>query len=419
VQVLLLFHFIIVFSRFPALQIKAYRNIVLGVFVSGAGSEMTRVAIAWQLYDMTRSKYLLGILGLVAFISVLLGTQIAGVLTDRVDRRVILGVSNGLMAAVMLTLVVTVASHIISPWMLIFFVGTISFVDSFGNVSKGAIFPSLLPSNLLTNAITINSVLISTRKIVGPLLAGFMIAFLPIQTIYIVDAVSFIVLALIASQTPKIVISNMSVGISFLESYKEGVRFILSNRLIISTGILDFMIMLFASGQTILPAVIQEVYHGNPIQLGLLFSAISVGALIPGIYFSTLRKIHNYRLLLIGAVALVGVSTIVFGLIPYFTVGFVALVFFGVGDEISTIIRNNIRQILTPEHMRARMVGIMMLLNTGGPRLGDFEAGLTAAWWGVQPSLVINGILALVTTGVFHKYFIKMKGEFVRVENTT
>jgi MFS family permease len=179
------------------------------------------------------------------------------------------------------------------------------------------------------------------------------------------------------------------------------------------------MIMLFASGQTILPAVIQEVYHGNPIQLGLLFSAISVGALIPGIYFSTLRKIHNYRLLLIGAVALVGVSTIVFGLIPYFTVGFVALVFFGVGDEISTIIRNNIRQILTPEHMRARMVGIMMLLNTGGPRLGDFEAGLTAAWWGVQPSLVINGILALVTTGVFHKYFIKMKGEFVRVENTT
>jgi hypothetical protein len=65
------------------------------------------------------------------------------------------------------------------------------------------------------------------------------------------------------------------------------------------------------------------------------------------------------------------------------------------------------------------MIAIMSLLYTGGPRLGDFEAGLTAAWWGVQPSLVINGILALVTTGVFHKYFIKMKGEFVRVENTT
>jgi hypothetical protein len=112
----------------------------------------------------------------------------------------------------------------------------------------------------------------------------------------------------------------------------------------------------------------------------------------------------------------VGVSTIIFGLVPYFTVGFIALVFFGIGDEISSIIRNNIRQILTPEHMRARMVAVMSLLYIGGPRLGDFEAGVTAAWWGIRPSLVINGILALATTGVFHKYFSKMHKEFLIVE---
>jgi MFS family permease len=179
---------------------------------------------------------------------------------------------------------------------------------------------------------------------------------------------------------------------------------------------MDFFIMLFASAQTILPAVIQDVYHGDPIQLGFLYAAISVGALIPGIYFSTLRKIHNYRPLLIGAVVLVGVSTIVFGLVPYFAVGFVALVFFGIGDEISSIIRNNIRQILTPEHMRARMVAIMSLLYIGGPRLGDFESGVTAAWWGIQPSLVINGILALATTSIFHKYFSKIHKEFLILE---
>jgi MFS family permease len=207
--------------------------------------------------------------------------------------------------------------------------------------------------------------------------------------------------------------------LSLIDSYKEGVRFVITNQLMLSTGIMDFLIMLFASAQTILPAVIQDVYHGNPIQLGLLYAALSIGALIPGVYFSTLARITNYRPLLISAVAVVGLSTIVFGLVPSFTVGFIALVFFGVGDEISSIIRNNIRQILTPEHMRARMIAIMSLLYIGGPRLGDFEAGLTAAWWGVQPSLVINGVLALVTTGVFHKYFLKMKGEFAQVENTT
>lgn len=404
------------FSRFPALQIKAYRDIVFGIFVSGVGSEMTRVAIAWQLYEMTGSKYLLGILGLVGFLPILFGTQIAGVITDRVDRRMVLGISNGLMALVMVVFTISVVAGYASPWLLIGFAGILAFIDSFGNVSKSSIFPSLLPKELLSNAITINSAFLSMRKIVGPMIGGFMIALFPIQTVYAIDTVTFVVLALIAYRTPKVIISHASSHLSLIDSYKEGIRFVITNKLILSTGIMDFFIMLFASAQTILPAVIQDVYHGNPIQLGLLYAAISVGALIPGVYFSTKRKIQNSRPLLVSAVVVVGVSTIIFGLVPYFTVGFVALIFFGIGDEISSIIRNNIRQILTPEHMRARMVAIMSLLFLGGPRLGDFEAGVTAAWWGIQPSLVINGILALVTTGISHKYFSKMKREFVKVE---
>lgn len=380
---------------------------------------MTRVAIAWQLYEITGSKYLLGILGLVGFIPILFGTQIAGVLTDRIDRRLVLGLSNGLMALVMSIFTISVMAGYATAWLLIGFAGILSFIDSFGNVSKGAIFPSLLPKDLLPNAITINSAVFSVRKIVGPMIGGLLIALFPIQSVYAIDAFSFVVLAFVAIQTPKVIINNQSAHLSLLESYKEGIRFVIGSKLILTTGIMDFLIMLFASAQTILPAVIQDVYHGNPIQLGLLYAALSIGALIPGVYFSTLARITNYRPLLISAVAVVGLSTIVFGLVPSFTVGFIALVFFGVGDEISSIIRHNIRQILTPEHMRARMIAIMSLLYIGGPRLGDFEAGLTAAWWGVQPSLVINGILALVTTGVFHKYFLKMKGEFARVENTT
>lgn len=404
------------FSRFPALQIKAYRDIVLGVFISGVGSEMTRVAIAWQLYEMTGSKLLLGILGFVGFFPILFGTQIAGVITDRVDRRLVLGVSNSLMAVVMLLFTISVVTGFATPWVLLCFAGILAFIDSFGNVSKTSIFPSLLPKELLSNAITINSAVLSMRKIVGPMVGGFMIAFLPLEAVYAIDTLSFVILALIAYKTPRVIIPNVSHHLSPLESYKEGIRFVMSNKLILSTGIMDFFIMLFASAQTILPAVIQDVYKGNPIQLGLLYAAISIGALIPGIYFSTKRNIQNYRPLLIGAVAVVGVSTIIFGLVPYFTVGFISLIFFGVGDEISSIIRNNIRQILTPEHMRARMVAIMSLLYIGGPRLGDFEAGITAAWWGIQPSLVINGILALATTGIFHKYFSKLHNEFLRVE---
>lgn len=405
------------FSRFPALQVKAYRNIVFGVFVSGVGSEMTRVAIAWQLYEMTGSKLLLGVLGFMGFFPILFGTQIAGVVTDRVDRRLVLGISNSLMALVMSVFTLSVIAGFATPLLLLSFAGILAFIDSFGNVSKTSIFPSLLPSELLPNAITINSAVLSMRKIVGPMIGGFMIALLPIQTVYVLDALSFGILALIASQTPKVIIPNKSLHLSLLDSYKEGIHFVISNKLILSTGVMDFFIMLFASAQTILPAVIQDVYHGDPIQLGLLYAAISVGALIPGIYFSTLRKIQNYRPLLIGAVALVGVSTIIFGLTPYFAVGFVSLVFFGIGDEISSIIRNNIRQILTPEHMRARMVAIMSLLYIGGPRLGDFEAGMTAAWFGIQSSLVLNGILALITTGIFHKYFASVRGEFENVEN--
>ncbi|MBP6994285.1 MFS transporter [Candidatus Woesebacteria bacterium] len=405
------------FSRFPALQVKAYRNIIFGIFISGVGSEMTRVAIAWQLYDMTGSKYLLGVLGFMGFFPILFGTQIAGVVTDRVDRRLVLGISNGLLALVTLIFTISVMIGFASPLLLLCFAAILSFLDSFGSVSKTSIFPSLLPSDLLPNAITINSAVMSMRKIVGPMIGGFMIALLPIHVVYSIDTLSFIVLALIASQTPKVIIANKSSHLSFIDSYKEGLRFVISSKLIVSTGIMDFLIMLFASAQTILPAVIQDVYHGDPIQLGLLYAAISIGSLIPGVYFSTLHKIRNYRKLLIGAVSLVGVCTVIFGLVPNFIIGFVALLFFGVGDEISSIIRNNIRQILTPEHMRARMTAVMSLFYIGGPRLGDFEAGMTAAWLGIQPSLVINGVLALVTTGVFHKYFAGMKKEFLDVEN--
>ncbi len=405
------------FSRFPALQVKAYRDIIFGIFISGAGSEMTRVAIAWQLYDMTGSKYLLGVLGFMGFFPILFGTQIAGVITDRVDRRLVLGISNGLLALVMSLFTISVIAGFARPWLLLCLAAALSFLDSFGSVSKASIFPSLLPPELLPNAITINSAVMSMRKIVGPMLGGFMIAFMPIGTVYIFDSLSFAVLAIIASQTPKVIIKNKSGHLSLLESYKEGLKFVISSKLIFSTGIMDFLIMLFASGQTILPAVIQDIYHGDPIQLGLLYSAISIGSLIPGIYFSTLHKIGHYRKLLISAVAVVGISTIIFGLVPNFIVGFIALLFFGVGDEISSIIRNNIRQIITPEHMRARMTAFMSLFYIGGPRLGDFEAGMTAAWLGIQPSLVINGVLALVTTGVFHKYFAGMKKEFLDVEN--
>jgi MFS family permease len=118
-----------VFSRFPALQIKAYRDIVFGVFISGVGSEMTRVAIAWQLYEMTGSKLLLGVLGFMGFFPILFGTQIAGVITDRVDRRLVLGISNSLMALVMSIFTLSVIAGFATPWLMLCFAGILAFIE--------------------------------------------------------------------------------------------------------------------------------------------------------------------------------------------------------------------------------------------------------------------------------------------------
>lgn len=404
------------FHRYPALQVKAYRDIVFGVLVSGIGTEMTKVAVAWQLFQLTHSEFLLGMLGLVGFAPILFGTQFAGVLTDRLPRKMIMAISNGVLALLMLMLGVSVLLDSVNATVLLSFAFCIALFSSFVNVSQTAIFPSLIPKELLSNAITINSTTLSLRRIIGPLIGGVLIALVPVHTIYFLDAISFLVLAVIAMRTPHVPFPVQAVTESLGRSYVKGLQFVLTQRLVLATSIMDFFVMFFASAQTLLPAVVENVYHGNSFQLGLLYSALSIGSLCSGLYLSGRKHIPHMRMVLIWAVTITGIAVVAYGLSQLFVVGLISLFIFGAADETSAIIRNNIRQILTPEHMRARMTGILSLFYIGGPRLGDFEAGLTAAWWGIQPSLVINGVLTLITAGISQVYFHRIRHDFTQVE---
>lgn len=401
--------------HFPSIKVVLFRNFLFGVLISGIGGEGVRVATAWYLYDVSKSKILLGLLGLVGFAATLLTSQIAGVITDRFDRKMVLATSNFLLSCVVISFAILIYFDITNPSLILAFYGLASFIMAFDGIARGSIYPNLVPKEMLPNAITIQSVVFNIRKIMGPTIAGFLIAILPIAQVYIACALTFFVLAYIASNIPY-VRSNQNTQESYSKSYVEGMKYVFSQKLLLSTGIMDFLIMFFASAQTILPAIVQEIYHGGSWQLGVLYSAISLGAIIPGIYLSTKHHISNLRNTLVGSVVLVSLATIAFGLAPNYIFAFLALVAFGVGDEISSIIRNNIRHIITPDHMRARMIAVISLFFVGGPRLGDFEAGLTGALWGLRPSLVINGILALVTTGIFHVYFLKIKDEFKKLE---
>lgn len=235
-----------------------------------------------------------------------------------------------------------------------------------------------------------------TSMIVGPALAGFVIARFGIGTIYFVNSISFLAVigALIAMKTTG-EIDGTPAKIS-LKAVLEGLAFVKSRTIIWSTMILDFLSTFFSSANSLLPIFAESILHVGPVGFGFLYAAQSIGAVFAGYVMAYIGKIRNEGKWLIAGVALYAVSTIVFGFSKTFWLSFASLLLIGAGDGVSSIIRNTIRQITTPDYIRGRMTSINMIFYVGGPQLGEFEAGLLAAAVGAPLSVVVGGVGTLL-----------------------
>lgn len=385
-----------------ALRLPVFRNFLLGTFISEIGNQMQTVAIAWQVYEITHNPAYLGFIGLASFAPTLLFSLFGGLAADKLDRKKLLILSQIALALCAFVLFYLTIFHFINPW-VIYLVLVLQFIASaFSLPARQAVLPKLVPTNYFMNAISLQSLQYQTATMIGPAIAGFLIALGGVSSVYLFNGISFLVF-IISILMVKVPLNPVNAEIEFnASSILDGIKFVISTPILYSTMILDFLATFFGTAMILMPVFAKDILHVGPQGLGLLYSAPAIGAVIAGVILSILphHQIGNQGKIIIFSVIFYGLATIGFGLSKTYVLSVFFLMMVGFWDMIASVIRNTIRQLITPDHLRGRMVSIMRIFFQGGPQLGEIEAGFLASAIGGPLSVVLGGIGAVVITSI-------------------
>lgn len=390
-------------SSLIALSHRNFRLLWFGLLISMSGSLMRTAAILWHvslLVPEDRKALALGVVGLVRVLPIVIFSFISGVVADASDRRRVMLVTNTTMLAVSGTLATITLAGLDSLWAVYALAAAGAAIGSFDGPARQALYPTLVPREHLPNAISLNSLMFQTASVLGPMLGGLIIAAAGVAWVYVFDVFSF--LFLLASlllmrgvpQRPANERSEIS-----LRAGLEGIRWVFGQPLIRSSMLLDFFATFFASATALLPIFAQDILQVGAQGYGLLVSAPALGAMLTSAAMVPLvERIEQRGRALFAAIGVYGLATIVFGLSTAFWLTFACLFVTGAADMVSTVLRNIIRQLNTPDGLRGRMTSVNMMFFLGGPQLGELEAGLVAQAFGPVVSVVSGGVGCLLAT---------------------
>lgn len=378
----------------PALKHRRYRLLWLGLMVSVAGTQMQTWALFWHIRNLTDQPVALGGVGLARILPVAVFSLLAGAAADAFNRRKIMFATQNIMALCALALALLTFSGNVELWHLYLLTALQASAAAFDLPARQALIPNLVPAKDLPNAFSLGSIAFQTGSIAGPALSGLVIAYMGQPYTYLFNAFSY--LAVVASlvlmgQVEQEVVPSQQAAIS-LPAIREGVLFILHQPMILSSMLLDFFATFFSSANTLMPIFARDILHVGAVEYGWLSSAQAIGAVTAAIIVSQLTEIRRQGLTFLLSVVIFGIATAVFGLATYFNLAMIALILVGAADSVSTIIRNTIRQLHTPDQIRGRMTSVNQIFFMGGPQLGEMEAGLAAQLFGAPFAVVSGGI---------------------------
>jgi MFS family permease len=375
----------------PVLRYRDLRLFFTGAGLSYMGSQFTMVAMAWQIYQLTNSALEVGLIGLARAIPQISLSIFGGMLADALDRRRLLmaiqlgscGVSASLAA---LSLAGLITPHLLLAGAVLFALGT-----SVETPTRQAVVPNLVETQHLSPALALNNIQRNLATILGPSLAGVLLAVAGPAECYLVDAASWfamlVVLALIRRPLQGATRTKAS-----LEALVAGAKFVRTQPVILSFMILDLGAMFFGSAVALLPIYARDILAVGPIGLGVLYAAPSIGALAAAAAMSTVVRVDNTgRWVLIG-VAVYGACMVGFAISPLLWLSILMLAGTGAGNTTSAVLRGTSNQLLTPDHLRGRVTAVNSAFTTGGPQLGQFESGLVADIGGAPLSAITGGL---------------------------
>jgi MFS family permease len=384
------------------LSFRDFNLLTGGQTLSGIGTQMQVVAVAWQIYLITgHSKLALGLIGLARGLPLIVASLFSGILADAFDRRRTLLVTQSVLAALSAILVVLTATGTIRAESLYLVIAGASAAQAVDQPTRSSMVPSLVSREALPRAL---SLLVSAREfavIAGPALGGVVIAATGgVEANYVVDAASytFVLAAVFMIRTPTQ--NDVDRPTVSLKAVIDGWKFIIHNRIILAVQGLDFLANFFAASTVLFPVFAGTVYKTGPAGLGVLYGAGSLGAVVGALLFAFFGRVRRQGAVILISIFVYGLAITAFGFSPWYLMGAGFLVISGAADSVSATLRGTISQLVTPDSLRGRVTAVNTMFVAGGPQIGNLEAGAVAAAVGVQDSVALGGIITCVVVVV-------------------
>ena len=386
-------------SAFSSLRHRNFRLLWMGQIVSVTGSQMQLVAINWHVYLLTHSALALGMVGAFRAGPIIMCSLMGGVVADVVDRRVLMMTTQTIMLLCSAILALITFSGLDRVWPIFAVTSVASGAWAFDTPARQSLMPTLVPAKDFPNAVSLSMLMFQIGMILGPTLAGFVLASRGPGLVYALNAASFVAvivgLALMRGSGRPSKEEEQTSSIS-LQALAEGLRFVWRTPIIVQTMTLDFVATFFASANQLLPIFAKDILVVGARGLGFLVAAPATGAVVAGLAMARMGTLKKQGKIVIVSVAVFGAATIAFGLSRVFWFSLLMLAITGGADTVSTILRQTIRQLATPNYLRGRMTSINMIFFMGGPQLGEVEAGAVASLIGAPLSVVTGGIGCVV-----------------------
>ena len=386
---------------------RGFRHYLIAQTCSSLSFQIVSLAVSWQIYAITHSAFMLGMIGLMQFLPSVLLALPAGHLADQYNRKTLIITGQVVEFIAVVGLIALPLFSWLSTTGLLALVALFSIAKAVEGPANTSLLPALLPPELLSKAMATNQVFREAMVIAGPMIGGLLYVFSP-QAAYGIAALCYLVALLMIATVRYIPVALTRLPMT-MKNLFAGLHFIFERKDVLGVISLDLFAVLLGGVTALLPIFAQDILHTGPWGLGALRAAPSVGALLTGIWISRRVFTRHTGLIMFGCVAGFGVSTLVFALSHNIILSLLALVALGGFDMVSMVIRGAMVQLDTPDAMRGRVNAVNSIFINTSNQFGEFETGVLASMLGTVPAAVVGGVGTLVVVAVWMKLFPSLR----------
>ncbi len=375
----------------------------LAVACASFAVQIMSVSVGWQIYDITRNPLHLGFVGLAQFLPPLLLVLVTGLVADSFNRRLVMGICLALEMACAAALVTFTLASPSVVWPVFVILAGLGVARAFFNPSADALAPNLLPKHALSHGISLNSMSWQVATIVGPVAGGLLYGIggtVAYGTAAALIGIGVILVLMIGAVPQKNHAQETS-----LATLLAGVKFIRHKRIVLGAISLDLFAVLLGGAVALMPIYARDILEVGPWGLGLLRAAPGIGAILMVLWLSKFPIRDNAGIILFVFVAGFGLFTVVFGLSTWVPLSIVALVLMGACDMVSVYVRETLLQLSTPDEVRGRVNAVNRVFLGASNELGEFRAGVVAAWIGAVAAVTVGGVGTMAVAALWARWF--------------